>query len=250
MIQLNKDLIIWIDETESTNLYLKEKLSESALDNGTIVVADYQTKGRGQQGNSWYSSKSKNLLFSLLIYPEKVLARELFILSQIASLAIKRTLNNYTDNITIKWPNDIYWNQKKIAGILIENNLEGKYIQHSIIGIGLNVNEDEFPVFLPNPVSLKQIIGHDTDRNELMQKILQEFQILFNRLDTEEDGKTEEEYMLSLYRSEGYHLFEDKDGEFIARIEDVLPSGHLVLRTRDDDKNKTYAFKEVTFISK
>ncbi|MEA5081419.1 MAG: biotin--[acetyl-CoA-carboxylase] ligase [Dysgonamonadaceae bacterium] len=249
MIQFNEDLIIWIDETESTNLYLKERLAESVLPNGTLVVADYQTKGRGQQGNSWFSGKSKNLLFSLLIYPNKVLAKELFVLSQIASLVIKRTLSNFSKNISIKWPNDIYWNNKKIAGILIENNLEGEYIQQSIIGIGLNVNEDEFPDFLPNPVSLKQIIGRDIDRKELMQLIMREFQMFFNRLEAEEDGKIDEEYMVSLYWGEGYHLYKDKDGEFIARIEDVLPSGHLILRTKDEDENRTYAFKEVTFIS-
>ena len=240
MIQKNKDLIIWIGETESTNSYLKNRLSEEKLPNGTLVVADYQIKGRGQKGNSWYSSEAKNLLFSLLVYPDQILAKEQFVLSQVASLAIKRVMNSYADNFSIKWPNDIYWNDRKIAGILIENNLEDEYIQSSIIGIGLNINEDEFPGNLPNPVSLKQIIGQDSDRKQLMYVVMQEFQALFNCLAAGEKEKIEEEYLQSLYRANGYYPYKDINGEFMAKIEGILPSGHLLLRPYEDKEIKTY----------
>ena len=149
-----KRLTIRLDETESTNSYLKKVVKEERPEEGTLVIADFQTGGRGQMGNSWFSSKGDNLLFSLLVYPAQVKANEQFIISRIASLAIKNTLDLFIDDIRIKWPNDIYWQDKKIAGILIENDLQGDVIDNSVIGIGLNINQEKFPAELPNLVSL------------------------------------------------------------------------------------------------
>src|SRR5690554_1314415 len=137
-----EEMLIRMDETSSTNSELKQLQQKKRLPEGSIVVADYQTQGRGQAGNTWFSDKGCNLLFSFLVYPKFIAANRQFILSRIVSLAIKKVLDRYFDDITIKWPNDIYWKNKKIAGMLIENTLMGQKINSSIIGIGLNVNQD------------------------------------------------------------------------------------------------------------
>jgi len=244
----NKRKIVRLEEIDSTNRYLKQLVREERPEEGSLVVSDYQSGGRGQMGNRWYSAKGDNLLFSLLVYPRLLMANESFILSRIASLALKNTLDTFTDDIRIKWPNDIYWKDKKIAGILIENDVQGKEIDNSVIGIGLNVNQQIFPFDLPNPVSLRQITGTIHDREHLLDLIMREFFLLYR--DLQDDLKTaiEDEYMLDLYRVNDYYWFEDHDGRFRAKIEGVLPSGHLVLRTLESDEERTYAFKEVTFV--
>jgi len=241
--------IIRLDETESTNSYMKELVREKHPEEGSIVIAEYQTGGRGQRGNHWFSSKGKNLLFSLLIYPKNIFAKEQFILSRITSLAIKKTLDRFTGEIRIKWPNDIYWKDKKIAGILIENDLQGNKIKNTIIGIGLNLNQEVFPPELPNPVSLKQITGKIYDKNSILDILLHEFFILYRALEQGETVNIEEEYMRNLYRRDNYYWFKDAKGKFKAKIVDTLPSGQLILKTPDDDNIRTYAFKEIAFIN-
>lgn len=240
--------IIRLEETESTNSYLRDLLKSQHLEEGSVVVTDFQTAGRGQVGNSWYSDKGDNLLFSLLIYPTGIPANEQFIISRMVSLAIKNTLDQFADDIRIKWPNDIYWKERKIAGILIENSLQGKIIENSIIGIGLNLNQQIFPAELPNPVSLRQITATEQDKNYILDLLLKEFFLLYRSLQQGEKQVIEDEYMLDLYRANGYYWYEDANGRFQAEIDNVLPSGHLVLRTLDTNEERIYAFKEVQFI--
>lgn len=249
MEQLSKDRrIVRLEETESTNLYLKQLAREEQLEEGSMVIADFQTVGRGQMGNSWFSSKGENLLFSLLIYPKDILANEQFIISRIASLAVKNTLDQFTDDIRIKWPNDIYWKEQKIAGILIENDIEGKYMGNSVIGVGININEQSFPSDLSNPVSLLQITGVVHDRDYILNIFQREFFLLYRDFQQGEIKAIEDEYMLDLYRVNGYYEYEDENGRFMAEIDDVLPSGHLVLRTMGTGEERKYAFKEVAFV--
>lgn len=246
---LSKDrLVVRLDETESTNTYLKQLVNDQHPEEGSVVIADYQTKGRGQISNSWFSCKGENLLFSLLIYPADIIANQQFIISQITSLAIKNTLDQFTDDIRIKWPNDIYWREKKIAGILIENDLRGNHIENSIIGIGININQQIFPADLPNPVSLRQILGSESDKEYVFNIFMREFFLLYREMQRGEFIGIADEYMLDLYRVNGYFPFEDSNGKFQAKIENVLPSGHLVLRTIDNEERR-YAFKEVTFLN-
>lgn len=146
--------LIHINETNSTNNYLQSLCSEQKVEELTVIVADFQTSGRGQRGNSWESDPGKNLLFSTVIFPEFLEARRQFLISQIISLAIKEELDTYTSDISIKWPNDIYWKEKKICGMLIENDLMGRNINQSIAGIGININQEIFHSSAPNPVSL------------------------------------------------------------------------------------------------
>lgn len=245
----NNRQILKFEEIESTNSYMKKLVREERPEEGSLVIADFQTVGRGQMGNSWFSSKGENLLFSLLIYPKTVKANEQFIISRIASLAIKNTLDQFTDDIRIKWPNDIYWKDKKIAGILIENDLDGDRIDNSVIGIGININQEMFPLELPNPVSLRQITTSQHDKEYLLDIFMREFFLLYREMQNKGVTTIEDEYMLDLYRVNDYYWFEDSTGRFQAKIDNVLPSGHLVLKMFDTKEERKYAFKEVAFVN-
>ena len=236
-------------EVSSTNTYLKELLTAGVeLPELTLVDADFQTGGRGQQGNSWESEREKNLLFSLLCHPTFLPATNQFVLSQAIAVAVQRTLSEYTDGITIKWPNDIYWNDQKICGTLIECNLMGNCIKDCIIGTGINVNQTEFKSDAPNPVSLAQITGLTFNRQTILDSVVQQFKELYEELKESGDEELKADYMQHLYRREGFYPFQEPNGEaFEAEIVDVEPMGHLVLRRRDGSLSK-YEFKEIKYI--
>jgi BirA family biotin operon repressor/biotin-[acetyl-CoA-carboxylase] ligase len=241
--------IIRLRETKSTNNYLKDMLKNSRepLAEGTVVSADYQQSGRGQMGNIWEAEDGKNLLFSMVLFPSNVEANQQFVLSKMVSLAVLDVLKEEISDVTVKWPNDIYWNDQKIAGILIENELLGSIIQHSVIGIGLNVNQEKFLGDAPNPVSMKLITGRMFDREELLKRIVKRLYMFSLRLLSEGIGCFDDAYRSSLYRSSGYHLYRSGNKEFRASIAEVEPGGHLVLET-EDGKRHSYAFKEVSIV--
>mgnify|MGYP003407842988 CR=1 FL=1 len=158
---------------ESTNQYLQNLLNEGIDIVDNIVVTDYQTSGKGQGKNVWESEDGKNLLFSIALDMSFLKAENQFILTQIVSVTMINVLKNYLpeESLSIKWPNDIYFNDKKIAGILIKNEIKGMMMGTSIIGIGLNVNQTSFDENLPNPISMKMITGKDFDLDELLSAI-------------------------------------------------------------------------------
>lgn len=243
--------IIHLKETDSTNNYLKNILLEQKLEEGTTVSTDFQTAGKGQRGNSWESEIGKNLSFSIVLYPEMIKANEQFIISQIVSLAVANYLKYETDetginDITIKWPNDIYWQEKKLCGILIENTLIKDKIKESVIGIGININQTEFKSDAPNPISLKQITGKDYNLQLLIQGIQTNIIQYYTKL---QQNKTNliTAYKNSLFRKNGYHTYNDGIADFTARIKDIEPSGILVLETKDGVE-RHFAFKEVKYI--
>ena len=228
--------IVHIDETDSTNRWLREQGGEENM----VVWADYQTAGRGCGTNHWESERGKNLTFSMLLHPHDVLAQKQFRISRAISLAICKALGQHIGDLSIKWPNDIYWRDGKIGGILIEVTLQGNKVKDCIIGIGLNINQRVFRSDAPNPVSMWQICEQETDCEQLLQEILQAFQ--------EYMGKSnKDEYQSMLYRRKGFHPYADKDGAFMAEIIDVEDDGHLLLRD-DNGQLRRYAFKEVTFV--
>ena len=237
---------IYIEETDSTNNYLKNLLLNQYIEEGTIVYTDFQTAGKGQKGNTWESKRRKNLLFSIVLYPDAINAREQFIVSQIISLAVAESLKKYVGNITIKWPNDIYWREKKICGILIENTLIGDQIRESVCGIGININQDIFFGKAPNPVSLRQITGKYFDLNILLKEVSAQIDNYYNLLKQNKLGIIKELYKMALFRHEGYHLYNDGTNDFLAKIKDVEPMGMLVLETQDGEE-RSFAFKEVKY---
>jgi BirA family biotin operon repressor/biotin-[acetyl-CoA-carboxylase] ligase len=241
--------IIRLRETASTNNYLRELLASSReqLSEGVVISADFQTRGRGQVGNIWESEDGKNLLFSMLLFPSSIEANQQFVLSKMVSLAVTGVLKEEIDDVFIKWPNDIYWRDKKIAGILIENDLCGSNIQYCVIGIGLNINQESFVSNAPNPVSLRQITGKTYDREDLLKRIVKRIYMLYIQLLREELNCFDEEYKKALYRHDGLHEYRANDENFKASIVDILPSGHLVLQT-ENGTQRTFAFKEVSIV--
>ena len=240
---------IYRNEVTSTNTYVKELLREGIdLPELTVVEADFQTGGRGQQGNSWESERGMNLTFSLVCHPTFLAATSQFVLSQAIAVAIVRTLSDLTDGLSIKWPNDIYWNDKKICGTLIECNLAGSTIKDCIIGTGINVNQTVFTSDAPNPVSLAQIIGFTLNRQRILDGVVAEFSKLYEELKNLKFERLKLEYMQHLYRREGFYPYQEPDGEpFEAAITDVELDGHLVLR-RHDGCIKKYELKQVKYI--
>ena len=238
--------ITFIEETDSTNKALRERMATGQVEEGSVVVAGFQTAGRGQVGNVWESEAGKNLTFSVVLYPETVPANRQFVLSQLAALSVKEVLDAYTDHITVKWPNDIYWKDKKICGMLIENDLCGKNIYATIIGIGINLNQLEFRSDAPNPVSLAQITGSVYDADDVLDRFLSILYKWYLRLLKGEEDVIRNKYREALYRRDGYFPFSDDDGGFAARIYDIEPTGHLVLQLQDGTLRR-YAFKEVRY---
>lgn len=241
--------IIRLQTLDSTNRYLKERADRENWEEGTVVITEHQTSGRGQQGNLWESESGKNLLFSLLIGPDFLSIQQHFLLSKIVALAVRESILAMDTTLScsdffVKWPNDIYYHNKKMAGILIENEITNDKITRSVIGIGINVNQEKFRSNAPNPISLKQIIQKETDLNQLLNSFLQRFQYWYENL---KNGKTEDirrTYFQSLYNKEGIRFYEDKNGRFAASIQSVGDNGLLHLLT-DGGEERVYAFKEV-----
>lgn len=238
--------IIRFDEIDSTNSFLHGYHEGDDVET-VVAVAEYQTAGRGQGSNRWESERGKNLTFSVRTYPKGVAAREQYLLSMCIALAVRDTLSEYAEGMTVKWPNDIYWNDRKISGTLIETTMSGKQLRICIFGTGININQQQFRSDAPNPVSLWQIVGHDTDRDEVLQEVLRNLEQNLQLLAEGQAEQIHRRYMDCLYRRDGSYEYRDKDGPFMARIETVERDGHLVLRT-DTNELRRYAFKEVTFL--
>jgi BirA family biotin operon repressor/biotin-[acetyl-CoA-carboxylase] ligase len=220
-----------------------EMLRKESLSEGFVVCTDFQDAGKGQAGNSWESESGKNLLFSMVFYPRRIPLDQLFLISQLVSLGIKKTLDKYATGITVKWPNDIYWNDKKICGILIENSLQANNVR-TVVGIGLNVNQIKFVSDAPNPASLRQITGKSTSRKTLLNKIVDNVLDLYNEQDS---TKIRREYANALYRKDGFHTFVAEGDFFEAKIVSVHPDGQLELETTTGE-HKGFYFKEVQFV--
>ncbi|NCB67536.1 MAG: biotin--[acetyl-CoA-carboxylase] ligase [Bacteroidia bacterium] len=235
---------MYLRETRSTNLVLKEMLREYELPEGFVLRTDFQSAGKGQPGNSWESEKGKNLLFSVLLYPQHIAIDQQFILSQLVSVAILRTLNSFCAGFSIKWPNDIYFGDKKIGGILIENSLQGSKLNTSIVGIGLNINQKTFRSDAPNPVSLRQITAKNQRRKNILQDVLNNIYELYSKMDVD---TIRNEYSENLYRRVGFYTYRDNKGLFEAELAGIESDGCLKLKTRTGEI-RAYYFKEVAFV--
>lgn len=238
---------IELRETSSTNSYLSALCDEQTVPDLTCVYSAFQHEGRGQRGNSWESEAGANLLFSFVCYPASLEAQRQFLLSQVTALSVYDTLSQYTGGLSVKWPNDIYWNDKKLCGTLIENDLMGAFISRSISGTGVNLNQEVFLSDAPNPVSLFQITGKRYDRHEILRQIMDRVAYYFDLLNNGETALIARRYTDALYRKEGFHAYSDANGTFRARIAAVEPSGRLHL-VDEDGHDRDYMFKEVSFI--
>lgn len=243
---MNKVKIIELETIDSTNRYLHD-YSEEEGEELTIVTTDFQTAGRGQGNNAWESERDRNITMSIKVRPRHLNVTDQYVMLEAIALAIRDEIANYVDNVTIKWPNDIYVGDRKISGTLSECSFSGMLIDECIIGSGINVNQETFLSDAPNPVSLRQITGATYNLHELTISVAERFR---HYLSFVNDGKysfIHNSYLSHLYRRSGFFSYEDADGEFCARIVEVKPNGILLLELKDGSR-RTYAFKEVKFI--
>lgn len=223
-----------------------------------MIHTDFQTEGRGQHGNGWESERGKNLLFSTLIQRPPIRVDEQFRLSMWISVCLVQSLKQVTglSDYRIKWPNDIYLGDKKLAGILIESSLQAGEITYAIVGVGLNVNQEVWLGDAPNPTSLKLETGKEWDREQLLQTI--SYQIKKIHIG---DSDIDRLYQSKLFRRYGYHRYVECvvsstptmiarggcEGEFDAEYVGITPMGELMLRLRSGEV-RTYHFKQIRYV--
>jgi len=240
-------IIISVSQVQSTNLYAISQLSDKEIEPGTVFLTYNQTAGRGQLNNHWESENGKNLTFSIFLKPSVVKIQKQFMISKVVSLGIVSFLNDYVNDIHIKWPNDIYVGDKKICGILIENAVMQKNIFWSVVGIGLNINQTVFLSDAPNPVSIKNITGKDYDLTKMLDLLLNKIDFYYREL---VEGKYEEldvKFLKYLYRMYEWCDFKDKSHEYKGKIIGVNDIGQLQIEEESGNVN-TYNFKEVKFL--
>jgi BirA family biotin operon repressor/biotin-[acetyl-CoA-carboxylase] ligase len=239
-------MVYYVDFTTSTN----DDARGAEYGHMDVVWAGRQSAGRGQRGHTWHSREGDNLTFSVVLTPTFLPVVEQFMLSEVVALALVNMLAEYGVECRIKWTNDIYAGDNKIAGVLIEQSLSGDTIARTIVGIGLNVNQREFPADLPNPTSMVVERGAECDRREVLDCFLRHLEGWYARLEAGERAAVEESYRKRMYHLDQEHTYALASGErFRATIRGVRPMGHLRLE-HADGVVREYAFKEVEFVLK
>jgi len=239
--------LIFVEELSSTNTHASELLIDNDLPEGTVIYTNYQSSGRGQTGNRWESEYGMNLLISIILHPARLNPAFQFFLSMVISLGICDFLERYTKLCSIKWPNDIYIKNDKIAGILIENTIMAGSLEKTIAGIGLNINQKKFESDAPNPVSLGLIHGQMFDLKVCLNQLCADLDKRYKQLISEDFTKIKREYVLQLYRFNEWCEFRDKETIYTGRILDVKESGRLCIEKKSGDI-VDYSFREVDFI--
>ena len=237
---------IFIEETDSTINFLREYGGEEG-GRMTVVSAESQTAGRGQGSNKWESEAGKNLLLAVKTYPKNLPARRQFVLLEAGALAVKDALERHTDGISIKWPNDVYHGDRKISGTLSECTIAHGLVTSCITGTGININQLSFVSDAPNPTSLAAIIGHETDRENILNVFVSRMSAYLDMIDNGLYDEIHAAYKAALYRRHGMHAYRDAGGTFTATMETVMPDGRLVLVAQDGGRRE-YSFKEVSYI--
>lgn len=249
--------LLHLPSVDSTNNYAKELLAKSSPIDGTVILADEQFAGRGQSGTVWLADANKNLTFSIIYHTAFLQATEQFYLNMAISLGIKYAVcsmqcdeNNCLLptkllNTRIKWPNDILVNDKKIAGILIENTISGMNLKYSVIGIGLNVNQDNFPEEI-NGTSLKILFGKESNKEIILNSILAAIEKYFLLLKERKFDRLKKEYIENLFRYQVASKYKKGEEIFEASIIEIDEIGNLILETSLGIQK--FGFKEISFL--
>ena len=249
---------MYIKQTHSTSTLLREQYTDD-LPHLYTIRTDYQTAGRGQAGNSWESQDGQNLLFSTLLRYPNLPASQQWRLSMLVALALHDVLSQHLPNeeLSIKWPNDIYYGNHKLVGILIENILQGPHIAYTIAGIGVNVNQTQWLSNAPNPISMKQITGQEYD----IEQLLQDWLAAITKREALSTNELRFLYMERLYRRSGWHTYVEREvstqptaiaqegisGAFMAELVGISDQGELLLR-HQDGQEQSYHFKQIRFV--
>lgn len=239
--------LIELDSVNSTNDYTKSLLASAHPPDGTVVIAREQLSGRGQMGTSWAAEGGKNITMSLLLYPDFLEADKQFFLNMAIALGVKDFCEFILkDEVKIKWPNDIYYSNKKLGGILIENTITGNRLSSSVIGIGLNINQSEFASSIPNPVSFNLIAQSTFDISSLLSDLCSFLEKYYLQLRQQHFNFLDRAYTDALYRYQQTHEFRKGDQVFKGEINGVTKEGKLVLHC--NGKEHRYSFKEVEYV--
>jgi BirA family biotin operon repressor/biotin-[acetyl-CoA-carboxylase] ligase len=238
--------IVQLDSVDSTNNYAAKELLTKSLTEGTVFVAACQQAGRGTGLASWESATGLNLTFSVVLYPKQVRISQQFSISKAISLGVTDFLAQYVNGVSIKWPNDIYVGDKKIAGILIETAITGGKFSRAIVGIGLNINQEVFVSDAPNPVSLKNLTGESYELSQLLTELCTCLDKRYLSLVLGGLAIIQSDYQELLYRKSVWAKYRDQNSDFEGRILEVEPDGRLLIETRTGEKRGFY-FKEVSF---
>jgi BirA family biotin operon repressor/biotin-[acetyl-CoA-carboxylase] ligase len=239
--------IVELDVVDSTNNYASDLVTKNAALEGTVVIAHFQGEGKGQRGNVWTSEPGKNLTFSLVLKPKQVSPNEAFVISKIVSLAICKYLETVVvEDVFIKWPNDIYVGQKKICGILIENQFKGKNFECAIVGIGLNVNQSNFQN-LPRVTSLILELKKELGLRLVLNDLLKSIEICYLRFQREGVSTIDEEYLANLLFIEEIRRYKTSQGEITGKIVSVLSNGQVEIETKEGQLFN-FDIKELTFV--
>ncbi|MBN2863080.1 MAG: biotin--[acetyl-CoA-carboxylase] ligase [Bacteroidales bacterium] len=240
--------LLYYKTLTSTNTKALLFLKNEDLPEGTVIHTAFQTSGKGQAGRRWESEEGKNLLLSIILYPESVIPEKQFIISVVISLGICDLLDRYHPDCRIKWPNDIYIKNNKIAGILIENSVSGSTIKSSVAGIGLNINQFIFPEDIPNPTSLKLATGKEYDTATVMKELLSDLDIRYKQMLYGSWEGLREEYITRLYMLNKWGTYKSSARIFNGKITGVSEQGQIIIEDRKG-KIEQFSFREIHYVS-
>lgn len=237
-----------LDKVDSTNTFLADLLKKGKIPEGFVVIASHQTAGKGQAHAKWKSEAGKNLLLSFVFYPGFVRIPDIFQVNKAFALGVADMVSAQTgERIWIKWPNDIYYKDRKIAGILIENSINSSVVQQSILGVGINVNEDDFPKELPNPTSLKLITGKEKNLESVFNELCSCIEARYLQLKREEYSTLNRDFDAILYRMGEWHQFLSERVKFEGMIKGVDKRGRLLVMHKNEIE-RFYDLKEIKFL--
>ena len=243
-IKAKKVKIIRLDEVNSTQQTAREWLEAGRIQEETLITARYQRAGKGRGTATWDSRKDENLLFTWVLFPEFLPPERQFCLSMTMALAVADLVAQYMEGVTVKWPNDIYTGDKKVAGILIENNIQGNRVVSSLTGVGINVNQTEFDRTIPNPASLRTLTGRIYDMEKILKQLINLFGQRYEFLKENREDLLLHEYITRLYLYDEEAFFKTQAGRIKARITGVDRYGRLLLADKDGSI-RAYAMEEV-----
>lgn len=237
--------VIYLPQCDSTNRFAQNLINKNEATEGTVVITDHQTHGQGQRGNTWEAEPGKNITLSLILKPNFLAIQHQFNLNICIALAVLDLALLYLPpNLKLKWPNDLYYANKKVGGILIQNSLTGQIIQHAVVGIGLNINQVLFSV--PTATSFAQVAGKPFNLNLLTQKLLEFIEVRYLQLKQGKVAKLRFEYLQNLYRYQEPHIFRINGDLTEGTIIGVDEAGQLCLQI--GQKIKYFNFKEIAFV--
>ncbi|HYG02853.1 MAG TPA: biotin--[acetyl-CoA-carboxylase] ligase [Chryseosolibacter sp.] len=237
--------LVFVPECHSTNTLALEISNLPTFIDGTVVVTNNQQAGRGQRGNTWISEPGKNLTLSIILKPVFLLVKDQFFLNIITSLAIRDVLVDKSGaTVQIKWPNDILIGERKICGILVENQIQGLQVSKTVVGIGLNVNQAQFTI--PKATSLLVETRADFELESMLHDVLARFEFYYFQLKNGYRQRLKEEYLASLYRKHEMHVFRAGTDIIQGSIAGIDEIGRLQLDTVDGVRS--YGFKEIAYL--